>query len=741
MQVPSILPVFPKDGSYTASAHGNIRVTIDDADSSINRQLLSIQSLYDTLNEDVYTLSTVNIGPFKDTGANPSFTRSVDIVQYADRSLEFTVNAADADFNSALFFPVTNKNTDGIGMSVNMSVYTSSVVGTQYTLREYYPSTLFTGISFGIFDFSTKKSVILYLLDAGKIAICGPSSDGIGSRFEQIVTYDWTQSSIFSIFIGYKDNAVTVLASRSEEAEDTVLLVESLSLFGDCLQSIALANRTLDTSTDVIGFISQDGREVGDSFTVTAFSVYPYSFSLVRNGSFTKYSNNGALYTRAGFILSSSKFATWTAQNASVYSSSTTDTGVQFTSTAGHVQLQYNDLVNNRFYISVTMYASDLSFSGVNSGLGIDIHGANKFEIRYLDGYIGLRTSEDTFLRRTLGGYATYALDPFAAHTFVFYSDGTTFYMFVEVEGTLQLALSYQVSLLPSSTATAISITSEQGLPGVLILRHMLLSPTLVGAILPNINTFSDVTGSYSYSTEPASSTNGNTTYGTSTYPAISCGYATVSKYLPTQSGLCCVFKAAVSSSTGVIPHTGLGPILILNTSTYTTGVSTHALQLYIVRGNDNKLYICFPGADADIREVVYQTNKGKYISAEVPSLSLHFGIMYDPYNGLHVYDLNVLPNRVLIHIPYTNIDISHMLLPNPLGEGVFLPTDIQTDSHFTAATGICSIDNAEVVVDMLLVGTGRGLDVTTFLEPNTVDIQSLYGAKARILVSAGDND
>lgn len=741
MQAPSILPVFPKDGNYTASAHGNIRVTIDDADSSISRALLSIQSLYDVVNEDTYVISTTDIGPFRDTGANPSFNRSVDIVQYADRSLEFTVNAANADFNSALFFPVENKNTDGIGMSISMAVYTSSIVGAQYTPRNYYPSTLFTGISFGLFDFFTKKSVILYLLDAGKIAICGPSSDGVGSRFEQIVTYDWTQSSTFSIFLGYKDNTVTVLAGSDTASDDTVLLVESLSLFGDCLQSIALANRTLDTSTDVIGFISQDGREVGDSFTITAFSVYPYSYSLVRNGSFTKYSSNGSLATRAGYLLTKNTLGIWTAQNASVYQSSTIDTGIQFGSAVGSLQLQYEDLINNRFYVSVTMYASDLSFSGVNSGLGIDIHGANKFELRYLDGYIGLRTTEDIFLRRTLSGYVTYALDPLAAHTFLLYSDGITFYLFIEVAGSLQLALSHQVTLLPVASSKHIGIASEAGLPGSLLLRHLAFSPTLVGAILPSINTFSTVTGSYSYATEAPVITASTTTYGTSTYPAISCGYARVSKYLPTQSGLSCTLKAVVSSSTGVIPTSGLGPILILNTAAYATGTSTHGLQLFVVRGNDNKLYMCFPGAESDIREVVYQTNKGKYISSEIQSLSLHIGIMYDPYNGLQVYDLSTLPNTVLLSIPANNIDISHMLLPNPMSEGVFLPTDVQTDSHFTAATGICSIDNAEIVIDMLLVGTGRGLDVTTFLAPNTVDMQALYGAKARILVSAGDND
>ena len=740
MSNPVVTPINPLDNtSYETSIHGEYKLQLDDLESSINVSTLNIQGYYGSIDEREYSLLEDKvIGNFRDTGANPTLSRSVDIVQHADKSLEFTVNQADAEFNSALFFPTANKSTSGIGFSVTIDVNTFSTVAA-YSNRPYYQNSNFTGVSFGLYDFKRQIGIVIFLNDSGNLEIAGPASDGTGTRVGSQVAYAWVSKSTYSILINYDDNLLVVTATTDESGADTVLYSGSLSVFGGCLSSVAMGGRTISESDDVIAFVSQDGREIGDVITVENFSVFPTVYRLVSNGSFTPIVSTGFYNSRDSIISQPFGLHTlrnWDLENVNLYKSDVYD-ATQFEAAAGYVKSEFLDVQNLQFFISVSMLTTENMFAGVNSGIGIDIIGNRQISIRYLDGRIALRIDNNIALIRSLAGYVSYAVDLQVVNDFIFCCDGTTVYAYIKKSGSYVLMFSHPVAGLPSASGNHIAIVSETGLSGILFTKDLVISPTAFIGILPSVNNTTAVTGSYTYPiTAPVTTT--NTKFVGSS--GISASYLRIPKYLPDYSGIVCVTKFTITPANVMQPGAEIGPFILLNTDTPTANTVIHSLRVSVTKGNDGKLYLFFPGDAQDVREVAYQTNKGKSISTEILDLSMHLCFRYSPFEGLNVFDVND-NMRLIKFIPKVDIDGSHMILPNPNNEGVYLPVDVSNDSHFTAGVGVLDISSHQLDVEILLVGVGRGTELSILKDENKIPTNDIYGNRSRILVRVEDND
>ena len=751
MTTPKVIPSRPLDDTTASmSIHGKVSFVVDDTDSSINSSTISAQGYYSSEKLSTYDFSNKVIGNFRDTGANPTKQSSVDVIQLSNTNIEMTVTSADGDFNSSLYFPVKNYSTDGVGFSVKTQVPVSSVVGSN-TARPYYTNTNFSGISIGLFDFKTGNGLIIFFNDNQNIVIAGPASDGAGTRATNNapITYQWDDLTTFNVLFDYVMGKALVTAVKAEEDDDVVLWEGNLSYLGTSLNSLSMANRNIQSSSDVVAFVSQDGRQVGDTIAIHDFAVYPYSYRYITNGSFTKYAV-GSYRTRSG-ILGDDKekhnFTHLNTSNATLYKSGKFD-AIEFTSAAGYVKEAYQDLDNNQFFLFANMHTTENTFSGVNSGIGIDIFGAKKFSIRFLEEHIALRVSENLSDIRTLSGYEYYPIDIRSATDLLIYSDGTTVRVYTKANIAVPeylLRIQVAVADLPNNTGdTCVQMVSEQGTKGVLFIKDFIFSGTTRNAITTNFNsTVSIPQGSLTYTVVTPTQLLTKTRY----LPApntisISGSYISIPKYLPDYSGLTCVFKVRLKNTIAILPETNYGPFVILNTDSPNGNTVTHGLQLFICKAYDGNNYLYFPGDTQDVREVAYQTNKGKSISAKIPvNGQLNLCIQYDPYIGLHVYDLND-EFALILHIPIGIIDGSHKLLPNVNNEGVVLPTDIANNNYFTAAVGVLDQSpNVYIEVEQFFVGTGRGLLTEFFKQTDKIPADVLYGEQSRLIIKAGDND
>lgn len=745
MANPVVRPISPVSNTeLTYSSMGEYTLELDDTDSSINATSVNIIGHYSTVTESTYDFDNKVVGHFTDTGANPNKLTNVDAIQYADNTIELTVNQADGDFNSAVFFATPNQYTDGAGFEIEIDISTYSTVAS-YTTRPYYQNVNFTGVSAGIYDFYSRAAIILLFNDSGSksVSIAGPATDGFGTRVEVAVTFDWSTSYKYSILLDYKLDTVVVTATSSSN-DETVLYKGTLSLFGLCLTSTSLANRSQYNNDDIVCFIANDGREVGDTVSIPHFSVYSYCFRLVTSGSPTSYLNSLVYKTRASYHTPLSRdlaFTDWSKLNALVYKSDSYD-GIEFSSSAGFVKQHYSDLDSDKFFICVSAYTTENLFAGVTSGIGLDVHGGHHFKVRFLDGYIGVQTTFGGAAERDTASYQKYPIDIAKETRYVFYSDGTTFFVYADLGNGLSNLFSVVVSTLPISTETDpyISFSSDASLPGVLILKSLVVCTTASSAILPGQNSTTNIAGNVSYTIVSPVTTPEHVLFGNASgVLSISGAYVQVPLYLAGRSGITCVLSCIITEIIPFTPGAPYGPFLILNSDIPNGSDASHGLCLMVTKGNDGILYVYFPSEADDSREVAYQTNKGRSISFPVDTLSLHLLLIVDPYGGFKVLDYTTMD--ILLQVAAANIDGCHSLLPNPNGEGVLLPTQVSGSAYFTAALGVLDDSTAQLQVTEFLCGVGRGLNVSFYKNTDLLPTESFYGSKAKLLVTVQDND
>ena len=746
MTSPTIRPLSPVDSiDGHKSIHGEYKFAVDDLESSIDIASLSTYSMYATQTLSSYEFSSKVTGNFRDTGANPNKSSSVDCVQLSNSSLELTVLQSDGDFNSSVFFPVDNKYTDGVGCSFTLDVPTHSSVGSN-TPRPYYTRSDFTGISFGVFDFKTKKAVIVFLLDSQTLVVAGPASDGLGNRYTSAdITYDWTTQTTFTISVDYRGGTVRVTCTEAEDGDDTVLYSDRLSLFTDCLGSVQLAGRYISENNDLIAFVSQDGRSIGDTVQVLDFAVYPYLYRLITNGSFGTNVTSGSKTDRSSLLyydLLAHNFSSLLKSSATLYKSGEYD-AIQFGSSAGFVRAIYADLKSNTFSLETTMYVTETSLAGISTGLGIDVMGSTQFSIRYLDGYIGLLKDNSLQGKRSLSGYHSYKLDPLAKNKFLFICDGATFRAYIYKTNTYVEMFSAQVTTLPQRTQESsyfVDIVSEAGLSGILYFKGYTLIPRIGPYIVNDRSTLLALTGTHTYTKQPPTLNNGTTTYTPATSTdSISGSYLRIPKYNQLSSGLTTSFTLSIHPQVPIQPEESIGPLIMLNVNMPSGNNVTHSLSMYITKGTDSNYYVYFPSDDNDGREVALRTNKGKYISFLASELELDLVVHYSPYTGVVVYN-STNEGAVLLEIPLNDIGGSTILLPDINNEGPFLPIDSSSDTHFTAAVGVLSPQSVSVSVTKFITGVGRGVDVS-FYKSEKLPMESLYGKQARVITVVEDND
>ena len=297
---------------------------------------------------------------------------------------------------------------------------------------------------------------------------------------------------------------------------------------------------------------------------------------------------------------------------------------------------------------------------------------------------------------------------------------------------------------MPSNTGeTGIQFVSEQGTGGVLFIKDFIFSSTTRAFIGRSFNTMTHIQqGSLTYTVQPPQTALATTYTPASNTTSISGSHLSIPKYSPDNSGIVCVVDFQIIQTGPLRRETNYGPFVILNTDSPNGNTVTHGLQLMVSKAYDGNMYMYFPGDSQDVREVAYQTNKGKSISTKIPNpISVSLCIHYDPYSGLFVYDRSTNFSEIL-HIPIDIIDGSHKLLPNVNNEGVVLPVDIASNNYFTAAVGVLDESpNVSLVVTEFFVGTSRGLLTEFFKNTDLIPIDSLYGEQSRLIIKAGDND
>ena len=752
MANPIVQPLSPLDStSATKSIYGKYSLVLDDSDSSINRTTVNVQGYYSSIDSSTHDFDNRIVANFRDTGANPTKQISVDVAAYSDNRIELTVADADGDFNSAIFFVVDNEFTEGCSFTFRLSIPVSSTTAA-YTARPYYPVSTFTGVSAGLFDLSTGNAVLLLFEDSSTVTIAGPASDGAGTRATTSVTYNWSIESTYSIFIDYKTEVVTVTATTTESNTDVVLFSGTLGSLGVSLNSLSMANKFITDHDNLIAFVSQDGREIGDTAIIHDFEVCPFSYRYVTSGLFTKHSKEGLIESRDAYLgedPDNHNFLEWSRQNVTLYKSAKND-AMEFTAANGFVQSDYADLVDNKFFMYVRMHTTENTFSGINAGIGIDIMGSKQFSIRFLDNRIGIRLSNSASLVRSYTGYATHPIDITVENYFIFYSDGTTLRAYIglmsDTRSNWQLISTVPVSSLPASSETCVRFVSEIGTAGILFVDDFVFSATTNSYIIGTTNTTTTIPqGSFTYPISGPSYSSTRTNYAATAAPSIAGEYITINKYNPEYSGVTCMLHVILRNIAFIQPGTNHGPFLIVNSDKPSAGIATHGLRLMITKGNDGSFYMYFPGDPQDSREVAFQTNKGKSISVKLELdnpriIELDLCIRYVPTVGATVYDV-AKDFTPLLTIPEADIDGSHQLLPNINSEGVYLPVDVAGNNTFTAAVGVLEPGPVLLGVKHLFVCTGRGADVSFFKDDNKIPAERLYGSRSRLLVTAEDND
>lgn len=752
MASPVVIPKTPADSTTSStSLHGKYILTMDDTDSSINRGSIHASGYYSVEDESTYDHDSKVVGCFRDMGSNPYKTDSVNAFSYSDR-IELEVVDSDGDFNSALFFPTPSTGTDGCAFSFRLRFDSVSTVGTANTPRPYYVSQAFTGVSAGLFDFSTGNALILFFSDSNTIVIAGPSSDGNATRVTHSVPYTWSNESTYTIFFDYKIDEAVVTATQAEGDQDTILYKGSLSALGLCLEATALAGRFKGSSTELFPFISQDGRTVGDTLSITRFSLYSRSYKYISYGSFTKNTKDQVVYTKDSLLFTKDNIDTrlegWQVSNVTPYVSGE-HTAMEFSALAGYVKQPFLDLDNNSFMLMLDCYTTEFGFSGVNTGLGIDVLGNKEFKIRFLDGAIGIRTTNNVSLTREFQGYAFTPLEVTVNSRLLLSSDGTTFRLCVysEIEGRYVERVTEQVANLePNSAETGFSFVSELGSKGVVFASNLVFSatcaPILAMSATPTATANTVQQGAYSFTvTSPQKNSDNQMEYDPGP-SSISGHFANVSKYSAQDSGLVCVYKGTLTQNVPVLPGHYNGPFVVLNAKKPNAGVATHGIHLCYTIGTDGQHYLFFPGDPQDSQEVAYQTNKGKSISFAInEDLHLFYCFRLVPNLGFWVYDLSDNMKEVF-HTSWENIDGIMEILPTPELQIVPFPVDATNNNQFTAGVGVLDTGSRlKAVVDVFLVGTGRGLDISFYKNTDILPTLGIYGRRSRLLVTTEDND
>ena len=753
MADPIINPVSPLDNGQVKSFHGEYLFTFDDTDTSISLSDCFITGFYSKADRsDITEVGQILRANFNDTGPNPVLSSSVDLSLTSN--IELAVALADSDFNNGMFVKTSPASDGGCAVEARLDFPTFSFVSDgPYTAREYYTSTDFSGVSLGVFDFKTGKALVLFFNDNDKVVLSGPSQDGVGTRTTVEATYAWStqpSSQIFTIFMDYKQDRVVVTVNQSESDADTVLFDTTISTFGTCLETTSLAFAQKSTSDDLIFFVAQDGREIGDTVIIEDYAVHPEAYPYLFRGVFTKYVSSGTLRTRDSHT-TDIDFSKWWEANNVTYSTITNFAKLAFISASGYLYNEYADLNENTFVLSCNASTFENEFNFVSTGIGIDIVGTRLFKIRFLEDGIGVQLSDDPLVLRTLAGFSYYAdVDQEKPNHYIFSSDGTTFKVLLMGDrNILSEIISVAVSSLPANSSAidyGIYFASDAQSTGNLYLKDFSFCPTAEVALSSpssenNLSPLTPPSGPTTYTITTVT----NYTY-TSTPTSISGGYVSIPNYLPKESGLTCILKASINEASPITPVTEYGPFLVLNSGTPNlSSESEYAIQLFLVKSPNGKKYFYFPSDAQDHREVAYQSNKGRSISFEAPGENLLHSFFYCfrfvPKVGFFVYD--VLDNmNIVFQTAWNAIEGIERLLPAPNDEGNILPIDMASDSHFTGAVGSMGLSTPiRNIVSFCSFGIGRGFDVTLFKNSDIIDPSSFYGSRSRILVSIEDND
>lgn len=735
MPIPTILPHFPEDSqAYRQSIHGKFSMTLDDSDSSVVLKSLNCSSYFgDASYNLIKEISDVRIANFNDTGANPNKDRSV-IASFSGGEITLSVDANNASFNNCVLTQGVSEKAECIAFTAAISIPSFSSQGAN--LLEYYPSSDFTGVSLGIYDFSTKRAICLFFLDNGRIDIAGPSLDGVGTRVHNIVNHPWeTGDYIYSIFVNYEENLVTITTNTAESLQDTLLLAAPLTDFGTCLSSCSFIGYTAEGSNQIFSFISQDGRAVGDTVVIKDFCLYNKGVQVIYRGDPTRNVKDFVLDTKEG-LASANDLSPFFPKNV-VLTKKNTFTEIKFSELTSYLYRPYSSLISDVFFFSADMFIEtlgnrlDLDYAGVE----IEISGTKTVRLSFLDNQIGILKNSSTDYRRA-SSYDTHYLDNTAIFGVLVLSDTVSIKVYLKTQkgwGTSPVINTSYQDLPNGVKDPGVYILSSDGKDPRLYIRNILVGPYSNNSVIGTTK---------SQETQVVTST--STTYTVnqpignvySVKPHEICAeFVTLPNYSFADSGISCLLSATIAEDSTLTYETEAGPFACLYVG------NQKAIQLCMVKSNDGILYFYFPGDSQDYREVAYQTNKGKSISFEKPDGKFTLFFRYSIRNGIEVFNVDDNMN-LLLAIPWDNVEGSFRLLPNPNAEGYYLPSLDLTGNYFTAAVGILNLQATSIsmTVSNFIVSIGRGASVSYFLS-DKVNLESLYGSRSRSLVTIEDND
>jgi hypothetical protein len=743
MPVPILLPIFPQDSDdYLQSIHGNFYSRLVDGDTSINMSsIFSSMFFGKKVIEELKSVSDVKIANFNDTGANPVKSQSVDY-SYSTDEVTLSVPQNNSSFNNCFLLKSSTKAlNDGVAVTFKLDIPSYTEIASNSL--EYNQETTFTGVSAGLYDFRTGKAVVVFFNGASKVEVAGPSSDGVGTRYRQVANHAWeTGSFIYTIFINYSESRVTVSCNQNEEDDDTVIFSGDLLNFGDCLDSCTFFGDRNSVSNNLYAFVSQDGRQVGDTVLIQDYTLFDSAVQTIYSGAPSRSVSPFLLKTKESSVMPT-KLDDFTVNNASI-STVSGYSRITFQDSYGELIYPSEALVTDSFYFTAEMFIEPLAseFTFDYYGASIEIRGSKLVKISFLDGEIGVLKNSSTDYKRS-SSYSTYSINNRASFKVLVTGDSNGVNLFIAVGDVWPDApvLTVAYSDLPSNASSkGVYIVSESGRDPIVFFRNVSFGTVADLGIVNqqrSPSTQNIVTSSVNFSCTPPPSSG----VFSSTTNNICGEYYVVPSYSASNSGVSCFIDAKITETSFLDFVKESGPFLIMN-----AGLDEKAIQLCMVKSNDGTAYMYLPGDYQDYKEVAFQTNKGKSISFKIVKNTsgefvFNLIVQYKAMVGITVYDVSN-DMEVMLFIPWADREGSLRLLPSPYGEGYLLPIDTSLGKHFTSSVGILNLQPSSISLSVtkIITSVGRGIDLQYSLS-NSLDLSYLYGSKSRILLTAEDND
>ena len=598
----------------------------------------------------------------------------------------------------------------------------------------------FVGVVVGFVYWPENTGVFLLFRDDGtkRIAVVGPSEDGIGTRPVAVVaTYDWSDAATYSIHIDPTvfSRSVRVYVTN-EDDEETLLAELSLDDLNEFLPSVRMGDLDAESApADKVTLVfGLDAVEQGNYVEVSSFSVANLGRVLVYDGAQTGSSSTEVLPTELVGVAGRDGAEEWGSSGS--FDATTTDEALVISAVTGPALYRRDepDLARGEWLVVGKFAAASTAHPGVYyTGMGVSVEdGTRQFKLSLLDDFSGNTIGVDDADASEDDVLVGYRLPEDA----VDWEDATSFALvgslsrdvlrlYVADGAEPSVDATYTAAGYPSTISTRVSFgfVESGALAGDFSLVYLWVFPSCT-FYEPYDATYPDAQGWTRVSDLGARSlADGSLSVDCAVAGAYDIYYVDDATYDETSGGAL-IFKAIVSRWTDAggassPVRSEFGPIAAVRTNTV-------AAQVRFVVADDGTAYVYLSNEASDYLDVLAQNQAGQAISAEVD------------LEEEHIYLLDVKPLQyVRLYLDY---ELAVEIAWPASGALRALPTNLPADA--VLAWG--SLDEAGGVrctFAWVRGSVGRGYDLKVSLDLGDDVLDRVYGSLVDLVVDVSDED